>query len=140
MRRTAPKTPAILLIDDHAVFAKIFSAYLLRTHFNSYFVENATSLHIATQHLKNQSYDLIVLDNRIPPHLNYIESVNILIKANWTGPILLMSGEEIKLDEESSGDKHISCFLLKDDLNENTLNQAINQCLNKHTSQSIQDS
>lgn len=121
---------AILLIDDHNVFAKIFSAYLLRTQYHNFSVENATSLHNATLHLKKQAFDLIVLDNRIPPHFDYLESIRLLIAENWAGPILLMSGEEISIKNTEPENLLISFFLLKDKLNEKTLDQAISHCLN----------
>ncbi len=129
MTGSPPRTNAILLIDDHAIFAKIFSAYLLRTQFHNFFIDNATSLDTATQKLKNQAFDLIVLDNRIPPHYNYTHSVNLLKNQGWFGPILLISGDEIKLSENNSNDQLISFFLQKDNLNERTLDQVIEKCL-----------
>ena len=126
---TPQRKNAILLIDDHAIFAKIFSAYLLRTQFHNFFIDNATSLDTATQKLKNQAFDLIVLDNRIPPHYNYLHSVKLLNNQGWSGPILLLSGDKIELSKESSETNQISFFLQKDNLNEASLAQAIEKCL-----------
>lgn len=120
---------AILLIDDHNVFTKIFAAYLLRTKFRDYKLENAADVYSATEHLKSKTFDLIVLDNRIPPYFNYLESIKLLETVNWRGPILLISGETIVLNANRPDNHCVKNFLLKDDMNVQTLEQAISICL-----------
>ncbi|MFC7292531.1 response regulator [Hirschia litorea] len=120
---------AILLIDDHIIFAKIFAAYLLRTKFRNSTLQSARDVYSATEHLESKTFDLIVLDNRIPPHFNYVESVKLLISANWQGPILLVSGDNVNVDTDVLENQYIRDFILKDDLNEHTLEQAIVKCL-----------
>ncbi len=121
--------PAILLIDDHSVFAKIFSAYLLRTQHHNFTLENATSVNSATKRLSTQIFDLVVLDNRVPPYFDYKMSIKSLLDANWVGPILLISGDSIEIDLNIEGSQYIQAILTKDDLNEHTLDQAIKTCL-----------
>lgn len=120
---------AILLIDDHSIFTKIFAAYLLRTKYRGYKLENAADVYSATEHLKSKTFDLIVLDNRIPPYFNYLESIKLLEDANWCGPILLISGEAIVLNANRPDSHCVKSFLLKDDMNAHSLEQAIGTCL-----------
>lgn len=78
----------ILLIEDDIAFCKMLENFLTR---KSYFVESAFSAREAKEKLKNQVFDLIITDLRLPDY-DGIELMLEFKQASPTIPVILMTG------------------------------------------------
>ena len=80
--------PKILLIEDDVSFCKLLEKFLVK---NSYLVTTAFTAEEAKIKIKNQEFDLIITDLRLP---NYdgIELMSEFKKINPTIPVILMTG------------------------------------------------
>jgi len=120
---------AILLIDDHAIFGKITSVYLSRTRYGGWTFNHATSVKDAINLLKEHTYSVVILDNRIPPDYNFRASLHSFKETDLDTPIILLSGENVADLGDEDIDHMISKYMLKDDFTPDTLEKAISETL-----------
>jgi DNA-binding response OmpR family regulator len=87
--RTQTNLPhRILIVDDDVVLRKLISQVLA---FSAYQVDAAEDGEAAWDHLKANSYDLLITDNRMP-ELSGLELVRKLRSANMMLSVILASG------------------------------------------------
>lgn len=82
---------SVLLIDDDPNQHKIFSFFLMSRYGNDSGFESAMDLEDAVTRLKDRPFDVIFLDNRLPPYTNYCETIGDIRAVSPDSTIYLIS-------------------------------------------------
>ncbi|MEM6712380.1 MAG: hypothetical protein AAF590_08865 [Pseudomonadota bacterium] len=84
----------ILYLDDCAIDHKLMRAYLELDEAHSYRLTACSTLDEAERELQRASFDVLILDNRIPPDINYHRMYKSLKeRAGFIGPAVVVSAD-----------------------------------------------
>lgn len=87
----APDKMRRILIFDDDPYAPLLMRRALRRSRYPLDLEFAEDDQEAIAALGRTRFDMVLCDNRIPPFIDYRETVPLLIKAGYTGPIVVFS-------------------------------------------------
>lgn len=119
----------ILVIEDNPGDLILISDYLIE-QIESPVIKNAKSFLQATEYLKEESFDIILLDLSLPDKSGD-ELINGILKICGDAPVIILTGfsdMEFSIRSISLG---VSDYLLKNDLNASSLYKSILYCLER---------
>ncbi len=125
-QKSQARNPSILVVDDHANISKLVEAYVLKAGLSHIRVQHADSLEIACLKIEKEKPDLILLDNLLPPHFDFRQSITELDTA-FSGPIILFSSEIPINIGENDVDKRLAGIISKDDISSKSFIETIQQ-------------
>ena len=108
-RRTDDGAVRLLVVEDEQALADVVSAGLLREGFA---VDVAPDGHRALELAADGSYDVIVLDLRLPGMSGYDVARTLRARKDWT-PILVLSAKDGEYDQADALDLGADDFLAK---------------------------
>lgn len=88
----------IALIDDDMTEAVLLDALLSHTG-RSDQLTHFESVNAFLAHNSQRSFDLVMLDRRLPPYRDYRESLSALAQSAYMGPFLLLTAGETRPEE-----------------------------------------
>lgn len=94
----------ILLIDDEPIEERITHQLLKRDYGLPFTLEYAQSIDAGMALLRDRTYDVILLDDRIAPNVTAVQTVPIIRDAAGVVPLILISSS---LDASHLRDKNI---------------------------------
>ena len=115
----------ILIIDDSALDARAMSAIARGVFGRDVPLRHATSLARGINMLLERMPDLILLDDILPPRDRAESSIAQLRKANYTGTIVIISGELTRMRKLALREAGADGMIHKDDLNASSLIEAL---------------
>ena len=117
----------ILVIDDDVIQNKLMSVYLSRLNLNNA-TDYALTIDDAVLAIKSQRPDIIFLDNRIPPEIDFRPSLERIRSAGFDGPVVVQSVaiEDITAKEASACG--VMRVIDKFELNEGVLEELVAAC------------
>lgn len=92
---------SVLLIDDDPVQHKILSFFLKSSFGEDAEFTSAFDLEEAVAHLEKQSFEMIMLDNRLAPYKDYTDTIDRIRAVSQDSLIYLISAAR---DHEKFGD------------------------------------
>ena len=107
----------ILVVDDHPAIPRLIRLFLKRTAYADISVRAVKNETEALIELDRAVPDLVLMDNRIPPHDTFRESLSVLVEASPGCPIVLLTGAPPPDFGNDPLDVHIHETWMKDDLN-----------------------
>ncbi|MEO0423143.1 MAG: hypothetical protein AAF184_12450 [Pseudomonadota bacterium] len=123
-------TAAALYIEDGRFDRTVFA-----THFNAMNREDLTldvaeSVEAGLRVLRARMPDIIFLDNRVPPHEDYEESLAELTNAGFVGPVVLITGlPTLEMQDAVDGAGPVCALLDKRGLSATRLTEVITPLL-----------
>ncbi|AKI01190.1 Response regulator receiver domain protein [Hoeflea sp. IMCC20628] len=87
----------LLLIDDDPNQHKILSCFLRKKYGADADFTSALDLDEALAHLAGQSFDVIFLDNRLPPYSDFTETIGGIVDISPDSDIYLISADRDKV-------------------------------------------
>ena len=87
-----PSARQILVIDDHEKIGRLYKMLLKRSVWSDVKIDHALTLDDALEMLSSAPYDLILIDNRMPPHFDVRPALHDLGARNIDTPIILCTG------------------------------------------------
>ncbi|ACT59299.1 response regulator [Hirschia baltica] len=125
-QKSRARNPSILVVDDHANISKLVEAYIIKAGLSHIRIQHADCLEIACLKIESDTPDLILLDNLLPPHFDFRQSIKELDGA-FSGPIILFSSEiPINIGEEDA-DQRLAAIISKDDISSKNFIETIQQ-------------
>ncbi len=103
----------------------IFKAYLESTKYADAVFEYADTAEKAADMVRQNQYEAIFLDNRIPPVNDFRDTIRKMQSVGWRGKAVLFSGDKIPDLGEKDEDVMISAVFLKDDISPEVIEQLI---------------
>ena len=85
------QAPRILIVDDDDQYALLIITYLRLTGLPDAVVEHAHSTAEGISRLGKFAPNLVLLDNRIPPQLDFRPGLRALREAGYDGPVIVQS-------------------------------------------------
>ncbi|MDH5219079.1 MAG: ATP-binding protein, partial [Gammaproteobacteria bacterium] len=116
----------ILVVDDARDNQILITSILKRAGLTSYCVDNGQ---LALDALKNESYDLIIMDKQMPV-LDGISATKIIRKSGNNIPIIALTADAFEEDRQESIDAGCNAYVTKP-INRNLLLTTIEKLLNK---------
>ncbi len=87
------KRIGVLLIDDDPTEYEIIQYKLKKVESHDVAVDFVSTLDDGLQKLAERSYDIILIDNMLPPHNDFRQTVPLIRKARYIGPIGIISSD-----------------------------------------------
>ena len=81
----------VLFIDDDEMLHELIRHYATGTQ--SIETTHALTLGEGLEHLENRKFDLVMVDNRLRPHEDYLFAAGAIRDAGFTGSLVVMSGD-----------------------------------------------
>ena len=82
----------ILFVDDEEFEVRLFERRLKLSLRLPYELSYCASVECATDRLRRNAPDLLLLDNMIPPYRGYAETLPLIRDCGYRGPVVLISG------------------------------------------------
>lgn len=83
----------VLLIDDDPTEYEIIRYNLDKIDGHNVAVDYASNLNDGMERLEKKAYDIILIDNMLPPHLDFRQTVPSIRKSGYIGPIGIISSD-----------------------------------------------
>ncbi len=83
----------VLLIDDDPTEYEIIQYKLKKVDSHDVAVDFVSTLDAGLEKLAERSYDIILIDNLLPPHNDFRQTVPLIRKARYIGPIGIISSD-----------------------------------------------
>lgn len=90
----------LLLIDDDPNQHKILSFFLKKKYGPGADFVSAQNLEEGLDHLARQCFDVILLDNRLPPYADFTQTVGGIVEASPDSDIYVISAGREKISVE----------------------------------------
>ena len=124
----------VLLIESSESDALIIAEYLLESKTNEYEITHLINLEEAHCFLKESSVDIIIVNLYLPDSFG-IHTFNNLIKKYPNTPFLILTDMKDHHIGINSVKKGAQDYLIKDEINANTLSRSINYAIERKTTE-----
>lgn len=114
----------ILHIEDNPGDVLLVDELLYNNRYFDYFIDDAYTLKAALEKLKNNTYDVILIDLGLPDSQG-LEGVKKIIETQPNAPVIVITGSNNELDGQNAVNLGAQGYIEKGELSDKTIVQAI---------------
>jgi response regulator of citrate/malate metabolism len=116
----------VLVVDDNDMIHELFSCYAMNTDVK---LSHAVSLDEALTHLQDNTPELLLLDNKLPPYSNFTKTVPFIRQSGYGGKIVVISAGINEVIASKFKEHHVDAMMDKFDFSFENFNGTISKLL-----------